>query len=178
MELFNFFFLFSGRDECIRRAEKRHCKNLHNRQVKCEINFIPLVYSEDDETQTQLLECQQRVKTLSFAKCGVREDFRLPCSDNSARCTSGSDGARPVPPDGCTYEKCDYAVLVSGGWDPFTSRPHYRKNLHNVWKLLHSVMRYKRDKIITFFGQGQKEERKYTQEYICLSFRLLFILRK
>ena len=139
---------------------------MHKRKVKCEIGFIPLVYSEDDETQTQLLECRQRVKTLSFAKCGAQEDFPPRCRVNSVGC---SDGARPVPPDGvCTYKMCDHAVLVSGGWDPFTSRPHYRKNLHNVWKLLHSVMRYEKDKIVTFFGQGQKEERKYAERVFLL----------
>lgn len=164
---FSWFHLFLGRDECIRRAEKRHCRNLLHMRVKCEINFIPLVYSKDDDTRTQLLECQHSLKTMSFASCGVKEHFPLPCSDNSAHCLPGTDGARPEPPNRCTYDMCDYGVLISGGWDPFTSRPRYRNNLRNVWKLLHSVMRYKKENIITFFGQGQKDEREYIEK-ICL----------
>ena len=143
-------------------------------RVKCEINFIPLVHSEDDDTPTQLLECQQSLKTTSFASCGVKEHFSVPCSDNSAHCLSRTNS--PKPPGICTYEMCDYGVLVSGGWDPFTSRPSYRNNLRNVWKLLHSEMRYKRENIITFFGQGQKDEREYIEK-ICLSFGLKFTLR-
>ena len=131
-------------------------------RVKCEINFIPLVYSEDDDTRTQLLECQHNLKTMSFASCGVKEHFTLPCSHNSVHCLPGKDGVRPKPPSHCTYDMCDHGVLISGGWDPFTSRPRYRNNLRNVWKLLHSNMRYKRENIITFFGQGQKDEREYT----------------
>lgn len=154
----NGIHVFTGRDECIRRAEKRHCRNLLHMRVKCEINFIPLVYSKEDDTRTQLLECQHSLKMTSFASCGVKEHFPLPCSDNSAHCLLGNDGARPEPPNRCTYDMCDYGVLISGGWDPFTSRPRYRNNLRNVWKLLHSVMRYKKENIITFFGQGQKDE--------------------
>lgn len=154
----NGIHVFTGRDECIRRAEKRQCRNLLHMRVKCEINFIPLVYSEDDDTRTQLLECQQSVKTTSFAGCGVKEHFPIRCSDNSAHCLPGTDGVRPEPPYHCTYDICDHGVLISGGWDSFTSRPLYRNNLRNVWKLLHSFMRYKRENIITFFGQGQKDE--------------------
>ena len=139
-------------------------------RVKCEINFIPLVYSDDDDTRTQLLECQQSLKTMSFANCGLKEHFPISCSDNSAHCLPGTDGVRPLPPDLCTYDMCDHGVLISGGWDSFTSRPLYRNNLRNVWKLLHSVMRYKRKNIITFFGQGQKDECEYTEK-ICLSFK-------
>lgn len=149
----------TDRNECIRRAERLHCRNrLSHKQVKCEINFVPLVHDENDLSKKQLLQCRQNLKTLTFTDCGVRESFRLPCSDNSARCLSGSDGGRPKPPEYCTYDQCDHAVLVSGGWNSYTSRPRYRKNLHNVWKLLNSTMRYKKENIVTFFGQGRKKE--------------------
>lgn len=163
------FFLspFADRHECIRRAERFRCKNvLAHRQVKCEINFIPLVHSEDDKSQKQVLQCREKLKSLTFSTCGAPEDFRLPCSDNSARCLSWSDGKRPQPKNYCTYDRCDHAVLVSGGWNSYTSRPRHRQNLRNVWKLLHSTMRYKKDKIVTFFGQGEKEEREYRENFL------------
>lgn len=150
----------TGREECIRKAEKVHCKNrIAHRRVKCEINFIPLVYSVNDGKRKQLLHCHGSLSTRQFARCGKRDDqneLSPPCSVNSAhRCSIGN---RPKSQDFCYHTTCDHAVLVSGGWNPDTNHPRYRQNLHQMWKLLHSEMHYKPEKIVTFFGQGQKSE--------------------
>lgn len=144
--------IFTNRNECIRRAEKRHCKN--SLRLKCEINFIPLVYEKSDSSHKQLLNCRPELNTLRFADCRARESFSLPCSGNSVRCPPG-----PVAPEKiCTVERCDHAVLIAGGWNSDTSHPRYRNNLHNVWKLLHHNMKYRKSNIVTFFGQGRKDE--------------------
>ena len=150
-------FFSTGRDECIRRVEKRHCINRSDRlqkQFKCEVNFLPLVYEKGDQLRKQRLDCRPQLDTLTFANCRARESFRHLCNPNSARCKSAT------PPSRCTYERCNHAVLVTGGWSRDTSRPRYRNNLRNVWKLLHHTMGYKKESIVTFFGQGRKEDRK------------------
>ena len=127
------------------------------RQVKCEINFIPLVYYKDDSAKTQCLRCRQKLINLRFATCPAPEDFPTRCSDNKPRC----DNRGINKPDRyCSHKRCNHAVLVSGGWNSFTSRQRYRRSLHNVWALLHSTMRYRKQFIRTFLGQGQKRERK------------------
>ena len=171
-------FPFLGREECIKRAEKVHCKNrIAHRQVKCEINFIPLVYSVNDGKRKQLLHCHGSLSTRQFARCGKRDDqneLSPPCSGNSAhRCSIGN---RPKSQDFCFHTTCDHAVLVSGGWNPDTNHPRYRQNLHQMWKLLRSEMHYKPEKIVTFFGQGQKSEREY-RRFVCTSLRK-FIVRQ
>ncbi|PFX30407.1 hypothetical protein AWC38_SpisGene4779 [Stylophora pistillata] len=150
----------TGRKECIRRAEKVHCKNrIAHRQVKCEINFIPLVHSVNDGKRKQLLHCHESLTTRQFASCGkrdVQDELSLPCNVNSVQ--GCSLGKRPKSQDSCSYTTCDHAVLVSGGWNPDANHPRYRRNLHQMWKLLHLEVHYKKEKIVTFFGQGQKEE--------------------
>ncbi|XP_068745728.1 uncharacterized protein [Montipora capricornis] len=149
-------YVFTDRGECIRRAEKFPCQN-HvsvNGQHKCEINFVPLVYEESDTKKTQRLQCRQEVKDLNFTTCKAEEGFLTQCSDNEPRC----DHRSSKPERFCGHKQCDHAVLISGGWNSFTSHERYRKNLRNVWTLLHSNMRYKEQHIRTFLGQGHKEE--------------------
>lgn len=148
----NGLHVFTGRDECIRRAERRHCRNRSPRKINCEVNFLPLVYEKGDQLHKQRLDCRPQLDTLTFANCRARESFRHSCNPNSARCLS------PTPPSRCTHKRCNHAVLVTGGWSRDTSRPRYRNNLRNVWKLLHHTMGYKKEFIVTFFGQGRKED--------------------
>lgn len=149
-------YIFTDRSECIRRAEKFHCRNrVTTRKVKCEINFIPMVYYKDDSVKARRLRCRQKLINLRFATCPALENFPTRCSDNKPRC----DNRGISKPDRyCSHKRCNHAVLVSGGWNSFASRQRYRRSLHNVWALLHSTMRYRKQFIRTFLGQGQKRE--------------------
>ena len=121
------------------------CRNRigHRRKGRrrCEINFIPLVQEVGDLTFTQRLECRSGLE--GFGKCRTSQNGLLNKEDdkctNSGRCSSQSGRPRPLPgliPD--CFEKCDYAVLISGGWNVLMNHPRHLENIREVWNYLKS----------------------------------------
>lgn len=147
------FFPESG--DCIIAATKTHCKNSVNerKRKKCYIDFLPHVFVTGDPKKTQKLVCQDRL--FGFGKCrNQTASAPLQC-DNTPRCPHVPKN----PPKTCTFKRCDYAVLVSGGWNPLTAHPRHAKNLQLFWKfLLHN--KFKREHITTFYSSDGKIERK------------------
>ncbi|XP_055936942.1 uncharacterized protein LOC129966528 isoform X1 [Argiope bruennichi] len=124
---------------CLSLALRKRCHNLllrklnSHRKKQCEINFFPLVHfaNEEPSQRSQKLECRDFM--TGFAPCpNLRprnHTDNLFCDaleENTLRCSTSSTtvGIR------CRlFERCDHAVLISGGWDRLTDRPLYLENM-------------------------------------------------
>ncbi|ELU05668.1 hypothetical protein CAPTEDRAFT_184149 [Capitella teleta] len=143
-------------------ALKRRCRNVLQRRQRrrnfarrCEINFLPLVYMENDDTKTQVLTC--RSNAPGFAECpelrSINDTSELICNpikENTKRCETSHDlvstSCRP-------FEICDQAILLSGGWNRWNSRIGQHDNIRDMYHMLrrHS---FKRKNIEVFYANG------------------------
>lgn len=55
---------------------------------------------------------------------------------------------------------CDYAVLLSGGWNTRTATSKSKHNVKMVWRYLRKN-HFKHENIVTFVGSQYSIERKY-----------------
>lgn len=154
---FRFSFLESG--ECITIAQKsRRCTNrLHDRRRKrrCDINFIPSVFTKEARYGTQLLQCKSNM--AGFAPCPVSLTVH-PLDEkclNTKRCSVTPKSIRQRH---CTA-LCDYAVMLSGGWKPFTATAQSKANVRTMWRYLRKNY-FKHENIVTFVGDRYSVERK------------------
>ena len=140
-------------NECVTAARKRHCMNRISalQRRKCEINFIPLVYSQGDSSRSQKLLCNGQIS--GFAKCPSYANLQPKNCENLPKCPS------PTASNMCTYERCDYAVLVSGGWSAQTLDRRFGENLEHF----HGFLRrndFQKNKIVTLYAQRAGFERE------------------
>ena len=157
----------SGQGECISIAQTRSCRNRigHGRKGrrKCEINFIPLVHTEGDINTTQRLTC--RSSYYGFAACPelagktLRRDNDK-CS-NSGRCSSQHRGTHvnPFLRFLSICERCDYAVLVSGGWNVHVNQKRHLDNLKDMRRYLSSKGFFERNMKV-FYANNRSIDRK------------------
>ncbi|GFU55336.1 uncharacterized protein NPIL_263371 [Nephila pilipes] len=142
---------FTEDEACLTLALRRRCHNFllnakwklnNNRKKNCEIDFFPLVHKADEEPSQlgQLLECKDELN--GFAPCPAfrpeNETDTLVCdalTENTLRC---SNTATTVGTRCRLLERCDHAVLISGGWDRLTDRPLYYENMVKFHEMLMS----------------------------------------
>ena len=157
------FILFVPEQECITLALKKRCKNALERRGRrrnfarrCEINFLPVVYREDDDDRrVNTLRCKGNMP--GFAPCPdlrpINETSQLICNplqDNSKRCETTHD---TVHTSCRVFEICDQAVIVSGGWNRRLSLPYHKNNVKDFYHLLRTHG-YHRKNIQVFFANG------------------------
>ena len=155
----NFLLLFFKDGECITIAQKsRRCTNrLHDRKRKrrCDINFVPSVFKKDGRHGSQLLECRSNM--AGFAGCPTSLTVH-PLDEkclNTKRCAITP---RPIRKRHCTA-MCDYAVLLSGGWNTRTATTKSKDNVKMMWRYLRKN-HFKHENIVTFVGSQYFVERK------------------
>ncbi|XP_015911565.1 uncharacterized protein [Parasteatoda tepidariorum] len=152
---------------CFTVALRQRCHNLlqhskwddtNNRIKACEIMFFPLVYpvGEKQLQQSQKLKC--RDDTPGFAACPVlrpkNKTDNVLCDaveKNSYRC---SNTAKSVGLRCRIFERCDHAVMISGGWDRLTDRPMYLENLHRFHEML-TLNGFPQKNIKIFYSNGK-----------------------
>ena len=161
----NCLFSFFEDGECITIAQKsRRCTNRlqdRKRKRRCDINFIPSVYRKEGRGGGQLLECQSNV--AGFADCPTsltRHPLDEKCL-NTKRCAITPKSIRQRY---CTAT-CDYAVLLSGGWNTHTATTKSKDNIKTMWRYLRKN-HFKHENIVTFVGNRYSIERKYTSLYM------------
>lgn len=149
-------------------AQTRSCRNRigHGRKGrrKCEINFIPLVHSEGDINTTQRLTCRSYLN--GFAACpklagkSLRRDNDR-CS-NSGRCSSQSRSTyfSPILRFFSICERCDYGVLVSGGWNVHVNQKRHLDNLRDMRSYLRRKGFLERN-LKVFYANNRSIDRKY-----------------
>ncbi|PRD26930.1 UNVERIFIED_CONTAM: hypothetical protein NCL1_36746 [Trichonephila clavipes] len=140
---------FTDDGACLSLALRRRCHNFllnakwklnNNRKKNCEIDFFPLVHLAHEEPSQlgQRLECRDDL--TGFAPCPVlrpeNETNTLVCdalTENTLRC---SNTATTVGTRCRLLERCDHAVLISGGWDRLADRPLYFENMVKFHEML------------------------------------------
>ncbi len=163
--------------ECLTLAQKRRCKNAlskrgrrRNFARRCEINFLPLVYREDDaQRRDNLLECIENMP--GFALCPElrphNETSELICNplrDNTKRCETTHERIHTS----CrVFEICDQAVILSGGWDRRASLPHHKQNVRDVYHMLREHGFHRRNIEVFFANGAQGIEGKSTSHVTC-----------
>lgn len=168
--------------DCLTVAVKERCRNLFERRGRrknyarrCEINFPPLVLTEEDahahaysrahspayratESPIQRLRCRDDV--TGYAPCAslrpLNDTDHLVCDPlgvNSKRCSAGHNTVHTR----CRlFEICDQAVLVSGGWNRDLSPEDTRHNL----KMSYNMLRHNgfhKGNIKIFYANGAKK---------------------
>ena len=178
----NFFIFMKGKSngECISIAQTRSCRNRigHGRKGRrrCEINFIPLVHTEGDINTTQRLTCRSRLQ--GFAPCPelagrtLRRDNDK-CS-NSGRCSSQSRGTflNPFLRFLSICERCDYGVLISGGWNVHMNQKRHLENLKDMRNYLKSKGFLERNMKI-FYANNRSIDRKFEIFFILFTASIL-----
>ena len=145
-------YFLSAFGECIIPAHKKHCQNMihRRRKRKCNIDFLPLVHVEGDESKKQRLECQS-----NFAGFGACPDFIHRKSEPPLKCENAPRGCSSRPKDPikqyCFFFSCDYAVLLSGFWSSLTGRTRAENNIKTMWDYFVNNG-YKKENIEIFFG--------------------------
>lgn len=152
----NVVHFVAGTGDCIIEATKSHCKNAVSvrKRKKCYIDFLPLVFAIGDTTKTQKLSCQDRL--FGFDKCRPISITSPQQCANSPRCVNVPRNPHKM----CMSTKCDFGVLVSGGWSPLTAHPRHANNLKNFYQFLRDN-KFKKDHITTFYGSDGNIQRKY-----------------
>lgn len=134
---------------------------------KCEVNFLPQVYPSTDrdrqlsasdginEGYPQFLTCREDL--LDYSLCPTlrpaNETLELVCNpirDNTRRCETTHEvvGTR------CrTFESCDQAVLISGGWNRQHSQIRHAENVVNMYHLFRRNG-FHQQAIKVFFANG------------------------
>ncbi|XP_066961099.1 uncharacterized protein [Macrobrachium rosenbergii] len=169
--------------DCLTVAVKERCRNLFDRRGRrknyarrCEINFPPLVLTEEDahahaysrahsptahratESPIQRLRCRDDV--IGYAPCArlrpLNDTEHLVCDPlgvNSKRCSAGHNTVHTR----CRlFEVCDQAVLVSGGWNRDLSPEESRNKL----KMSYDMLRHNgfhKGNIKIFYANGAKK---------------------
>ena len=151
--------LFLEDGECITIAQKsRRCTNRlqdRRRKRRCDINFVPSVFTKEVRHGTQLLQCKSRM--AGFAECPTSLTVH-PLDEkclNTKRCAITPKSIRQRH---CTA-MCDYAVLLSGGWNTFTATAKSKDNIKMMWRYLRKN-HFKHENIVTFVGNRYSLERK------------------
>ncbi|XP_030846178.1 uncharacterized protein LOC593876 isoform X2 [Strongylocentrotus purpuratus] len=147
-------YLASG--ECLQLAEKQRCRNRlwpRSGRRRCDINFLPHVYSPFDETREQHLVCRDDA-ILGFGACPT---YRSDAANYSTNCELNKNTRRCEVPSlkvkaRCkVYEICDQAVLISGGWNRQTSLQSSADNVRDMYSVLRKNG-FRRPNIKTFFA--------------------------
>ncbi|KAK7073232.1 hypothetical protein SK128_009331 [Halocaridina rubra] len=168
--------------DCLTAAVKERCRNLFERQGRrknysrrCEINFPPLVLTEEDahlhtykrvhnpihraaENLLQRLRCRDDV--TGYAPCTRLRPLNLtdhlvcdPLGMNSKRCSAGHNTIHTR----CRlFEVCDQAVLISGGWNRDLSPEDTQQNIKLVYNMLRNNGFHKGN-IKIFYANGAKK---------------------
>lgn len=163
-------------------AQTRTCRNRigHGRKGrrKCEINFIPLVHTEGDINTTQRLMCRSRYQ--GFSSCPELAGKSLTrgsdkCT-NSGRCSSQSRGGYQDPflRFLSVCERCDYGVLVSGGWNVLMNQKRHLDNLKYMRTYLKSKGFLERNMKV-FYANNRSIDREYN---LISFYSLIFFLLK
>ena len=154
--------LLSEGGDCLILAIKKRCRNNMERRGRrrhmarrCEINFIPKVFLEDDLDHEQRLTC--RPFLAGYGACPELRpegqgsvEICDPLLENSKRCETSQD---KVQTSCRAFEICDQAVLLSGGWDQQVSLPRHLANMQNMYRMLRAHG-FKRRNIELFFADG------------------------
>ncbi|KAG8199752.1 hypothetical protein JTE90_000845 [Oedothorax gibbosus] len=133
---------FTEDGACLQLALRRRCHNAllfsswkvdSHRKRQCEINFFPLVHLATETPSQKVQKLQCRDQFTGFGPCPTLRPqnhtdtlFCDALQENTLRCSTSATtvGAR------CRlFERCDHAVLISGGWDRITDRPMYQENM-------------------------------------------------
>ncbi len=139
---------------------------------------MPLVHKEGDSRKEQLLTC--RANLPGFASCPplrpLNETSSLICNplrDNSKRCETTHE---KIHTSCRVLEICDQAVILSGGWNRFSTLPYHMDNVGQIYRMLRNHG-FKRRNIEIFFANGIKHglEGMYTNTIVK---RLLFFFIK
>lgn len=146
----------------------------NKRSRTCSINNIPFVYDKSDVHRKSRLECMSNIQ--GFGICPI-VDLEKPESrcKNSQRCTFGREFGRPKSP--CHWN-CDYAVLLSGGWNKYMNKPRHLRNIHGMYNYLRNKGRYRKENIKIFFANNATIDRKYFYHCSSYSFGIIFVSMK
>lgn len=156
---------YLGEKQCLTLALKKRCHNLLQEaewktrylNKRCEINFLPLVHlaGESPNQLNQRLTCRDDLG--GFAACPeLRSKAEIeslvcdPLISNTKRCSTTHEtvGAR------CRlFERCDHAILLSGGWNQITGRPFFRENIQSMFSMLR-INGFPQDNIKIFYANG------------------------
>lgn len=155
-------FLPISADDCMILAVKNRCRNAMERRGRrrnsarrCEINFLPHVYLENDRSHQQRLKCRSHL--AGYGSCPqLRPDNQgslVPCdplAENSMRCEASLE---ELATSCRVFEICDQAVLLSGGWNRQGSLPRHLDNIRDMYAMLRSHG-FKRRNTEIFFADG------------------------
>ncbi|XP_067931538.1 uncharacterized protein [Watersipora subatra] len=177
--------IYVGNSECMKLAEKHRCRNwqrrfadssysMTSRQIRkmvrrCEVNFLPLVHSENDKEPEiiegisqgyeQSLLCREDL--IEYSLCPslrpANETLNLVCNpirDNTRRCETTHE---TVGMSCRMFESCDKAVLISGGWNRQTSVNRHSENIVNIYHLLRRNG-FEQKSVKIFFANGMHRE--------------------
>ena len=123
-----YLFSPSGQDECMSLAYRDRCHNVPARRYRrrnfarrCEINFLPTVHLDTDQSAPKHnhLECRSGLRGFhlcpgTWSLHQSSEAMCDPLTHNSHRCVTTPDTIRTS----CrVFEVCDQAVILSGGWN-------------------------------------------------------------
>ena len=161
--------------DCLWLAQNKQCKNSlmkhqrrRNTARRCEINFIPLVYSKSDRKhrQQQLACVQAHHDGRNFAPCHTlrgnavvpaknqMQEFVAcdPLQKNTKRCET-SHGTLADTNSCHAFMICDQAVILSGGWNSWSHAEHHASNTLNFYKML-KKNGFLSSKIKVFYSYG------------------------
>ncbi|RUS72759.1 hypothetical protein EGW08_019477 [Elysia chlorotica] len=156
--------IYLDKDECMYLAHRDRCHDAPTRKsrrrnfaFKCEINFLPTVHLDMDQTRTKRnhLKCLPGLPgyhTCPKAWSLNHNSLALcdPLSHNSHHCVTTPDTIR----SSCRlFEVCDQAVLLSGGWNSVTIGDQAEHRLVRMAQLLKNNG-FKRRNIKIFHANG------------------------
>jgi len=178
-------------------AVKRRCRNVVDRRSRrrnfdrrCEVNFIPLVTSVDDDDllsgrlhghrsshggrrqEHQLLTCRTNIDNFSTSCPSVSATNSTsshllcnPVRENARRCETTHAALRGA--GRCRlFEICDRAIVVSGGWNRWSQRHWHADNAARVYAMLRDHG-FTAGNVKVFFADGASDVVKCE----CLSYR-------
>ncbi|XP_054720834.1 uncharacterized protein LOC129230427 [Uloborus diversus] len=144
---------YIGNNVCLTLALRKRCHNRlletkwklkylskQNRNKQCEINFFPLVHvaGEMPSQRRQRLQCRHYLR--GFAACPSlrprNETSTLLCDPLQTNKYGCSITGQTISVRCRLFERCDHAVLLSGGWDGLTDRPLFRENVLGMYQAL------------------------------------------
>ena len=123
--------------------------------------------TKDSKPKSQLLQCKSGLS--GFADCPnplTRHALSEKCL-NSKRC---SITPKHVRQRFCT-QSCDYAVLVSGGWNGLTATSRTEESVRSMWWYLRQNG-FRPNNIMVFIGSQYSVESKCTVLLLLLFFLL------